>query len=72
LLLAGAVVAGIRLGLELVPPDFGEPLALRWLRSVAEHPIRATLALALLGVAFGAARPPERQAEARGGPTGRL
>lgn len=32
-------------------PDFGEGLALRWLRSLADHPWRSGLALGLLALA---------------------
>ena len=32
-------------------PDFGEGLALRWLRSMADHPWRSGLALGLLALA---------------------
>jgi hypothetical protein len=33
--------------LEARAPEDGEPLALRWLRSLADHPVRGPLGLAL-------------------------
>jgi hypothetical protein len=49
-------VAGCALLGELlarIPCEYGEPLALRWLRAAGEHPLRSGLATALL---WGAGR----------------
>jgi hypothetical protein len=43
---------------ELVPVECGEPLALRWLRILAGHPLRSALALALC---LGALAPAPRR-----------
>ena len=48
----------------LVTPSDGEPLALRWSRVVAEHPIRCSVGFALLAAALGVKTPFAR----RGGP----
>lgn len=38
-------------------PEFGEGLALRWIRALADHPWRSGAALALLLAALGPWRP---------------
>ena len=48
LLLASiAAHAGLTWALDAVPVTIGEALVLRWLRALAEHPIRGPLGLAL-------------------------
>jgi hypothetical protein len=61
------VVGATQLVDELVDPGFGEPLALRWLRMVHDHPVRTFLAILLLGFAVAPAvtREPERRREPR-------
>lgn len=48
LLLAAAVIACVELLCATVQPVPGEPLLLRWMRVVADHPVRAGLAFYLL------------------------
>ena len=48
-LAAWAVTVVARWCLERVPPEFDEPLWLRWARACVEHPVRTPLALGLLG-----------------------
>ncbi len=43
----------------LVLPGAGEPLPARWARKLAEHPVRGSLALALLILALRPARSSE-------------
>ena len=47
-LLGTALWAAVSLGDSLLPPGPGEPLVGRWLRKLAEHPLRSSLALGLL------------------------
>ena len=61
------VVQNILVGLALyaciahldgaLPATSGEPVALRWLRKLAEHPLRVSVGL---GLVLGALRPPRR------------
>lgn len=51
--MAALAFASLRLLLELRPPTMDEAWPLRWLRKVGEHPLRTSLALALLACAFG-------------------
>ena len=44
---------------EAIRPEPGEPLWLRWLRVLADHPVRGFLAAALLLLAFSPGRDPE-------------
>jgi hypothetical protein len=44
----------VRLGVGAAPVESGEPILLRWLRILADHPLRAALAASL---AFVALRP---------------
>ncbi len=48
-LLWALALLGLLLGVDAwSPPDWGEPLPLRWVRVAAEHPIRSFLAFWLL------------------------
>lgn len=47
-----AVSALVHFGVGAIHVVSGEPLALRWLRVLADHPVRAGLAAALLVVAL--------------------
>ena len=49
----------------LVLPGAGEPLPARWARKLAEHPVRGSLALALLVLSL---RPARRSEDVPGGP----
>jgi hypothetical protein len=55
-----AVSVLVHFGIRAIPVASGEPLALRWARVLADHPVRAALAAALLVVALRprAATPP--------------
>lgn len=46
----------VREGLRGVENNWGEPLALRWLRKAAEHPIRTPLALFFIASSFAPRR----------------
>ncbi|HED67130.1 MAG TPA: hypothetical protein ENJ09_16440 [Planctomycetes bacterium] len=48
LLAAALTILCLELLASLAPPAPAEPLALRWLRAVAAHPLRGGLAIALL------------------------
>jgi hypothetical protein len=51
------LLVGCCVGIDrLLAPGFGESLALRWLRSVADHPLRCALALGLLHSGLATAR----------------
>ena len=54
---AALATAALTLALRLAPAQAGEGLPLRWLRMLAEHPLRATAALGL--VLWAASRPRE-------------
>ena len=47
-----AVSVLVRFGVGSIPVQAGEPIALRWARVLADHPVRAALAAALLAVAL--------------------
>lgn len=53
LALGVALWAAVYLGDSLVPPAPGEPRVGRWLRKLAEHPLRGSLALGLFLLAGG-------------------
>jgi len=59
LAVAFAACTGSSWILDALPPAIGEPVLLRWLRALAEHPVRGPLGLALawigLVLAFKAA-----------------
>jgi len=59
----GAVLLALGALEPLRPPALGEPLSLRWVRKVREHPVRGAVALGLVLVAL---RPPGRRGA--GGP----
>jgi hypothetical protein len=73
-LLGAALLLALAAGWDRArPPDFGEPLALRWARKVAEHPGRSAVAAACLVLAWralGGAAPgaPEGPADPLGDP----
>jgi hypothetical protein len=63
LLLALALPAAAVLACDAIRPEAGEPLWLRWLRVLADHPVRASLAAALFILAASppaGAEPPAR------------
>lgn len=62
-------VLALRLLVEVRPPSAGEPLALRWARTAASHPLRVVLSLLLIGTALAPRRArslPIRPSSARG------
>ncbi len=48
--IAGSVL--VHFGVGLIPVASGEPILLRWLRVLADHPVRAGIAATLLVVAL--------------------
>jgi len=56
--LAFGVAAGLllHLGVGAIPAHSGEPALLRWLRVLADHPVRASLAAALAHAAVARRR----------------
>jgi len=63
LLLALALPAAAMLACAAIRPEPGEPAWLRWLRVLADHPVRASLAAALVILAVSPpaeAEPPPR------------
>ena len=63
-----ALWAAVHLGDALLPPGPGEARIGRWLRKLAEHPLRGSLALGLL---LAAGLPRYRSGERDGAPRGR-
>jgi hypothetical protein len=47
-----AVSVLVRFGIGVIPVRSGEPIALRWARVLADHPVRASIAAAFLFVAL--------------------
>ena len=47
-----AASALVRFGVGAIPVRTGEPIALRWARVLADHPVRAALAAALVVIAL--------------------
>lgn len=56
LVIGVALWAAVHLGDALVPPGPGEAWMGRWLRKLAEHPLRGSLSLGLLLLAAGVPR----------------
>lgn len=48
----------LRWFLERLPAAIGEPLALRWLRALVDHPVRTPLAFAILALGWRHASKP--------------
>ena len=68
-LLLGPFLWGlVALGDLMVLPGAGEPLLARWARKLAEHPVRGSLALALLVLALRPAHPRAPIAHVPGSP----
>jgi hypothetical protein len=55
-LLAMGIYAGLNFLTSCLRIELDEPLALRWLRALVEHPVRAVLAIAWIAIAFRRAR----------------
>ena len=53
-----AVSVALRLAVSQVAVESGEPLPLRWLRTLSEHPLRAALAASFAFVALRPRAPP--------------
>jgi len=57
---SAALVVALRAAVAAGPPVAEELLALRWLRAVADHPVRSTAALAWLAIGLRRRRTPAR------------